>query len=317
MSLKFKKNLDLHGAKAIRQFGIDKFNEECRKIVLRYTKEWERFVERSGRWVDFDRQYRTMDLDYMESIWWVFKSLWDRGLIHQSFKCVAYSWAINTPLSNFEVNLNYKTVQDPAITIRARMYPETRERLGIPNLPDLPINAYVWTTTPWTLPSNMALGVGREIDYSVVVVPGKEIVLIASQCLAEFFPELAQRNGEGEPKKKKEKDEHKDPAEAPRLAGEVTGSTLLGLQYTPFFPYFEAERERNAFRVYHGDFVTAEDGTGIVHQASFGEDDLGLFLANNITIVDPVDEDGNFDSSVPDYAGMFVKDADPQDYCRS
>lgn len=290
-----QKSLELNGSKAIREFGVARFNEECRKIVLRYTKEWERFVERSGRWVDMNRQYRTMDLNYMESIWWVFSQLWKRGLVYEGLKNVAYSWAASTPLSNFEANLNYKMVQDPAVTVRAPLHVDPAQRFGIKNFPDLPVNVYIWTTTPWTLPSNMAMAVRNDINYAFVHNPaGQEIVLVGSGVAKAIFPNLEEAHD----------------TTRPSILFEVKGERLVGLEYTPFFPYFEEYRSQNAFRLYHGDFVTEEEGTGIVHCASFGEEDLGLFLANDVPVIDPVDDDGNFDQRVTDFAGMNIKDAD-------
>ncbi|MCB0322312.1 MAG: isoleucine--tRNA ligase [Bdellovibrionales bacterium] len=302
VEFEIQKKLELYGAKAVREFGIDRFNEECRSIVLRYTKEWEQFVRRSGRWVDFDRQYRTMDLEFMESVWWALKSLWDRGLIYEGFKCVAYSTGINTPLSNFEANLNYKSVQDPAITIRAELHDEARNRLELPAASNLPVYAYVWTTTPWTLPSNMAIAAGEQIRYVAVLVPGKEYAIVAKALARRVFPELPEdahmQNGGAD--------------DAPIVVAEFLGSRLVDLPYTPFFPYFEKERANNAFRIYSGDFVSEEDGTGLVHLASFGEDDLAVFQKHQIPIVDPVDEDGRFDAVVSDFAGQYIKDADPK-----
>jgi len=292
-----QKNLSVHGAKGIREFGIGKFNEECRNIVLRYANEWEKFVERSGRWVDFERQYRTMDLDFMESIWAVFKRLWDRGLIYEGVKCTPYSWAINTPLSNFEANLNYQNVQDPAVTVRVTLLDEAKKKLQIEQHTDLPLNLYIWTTTPWTLPSNMAIAVGKDITYAVVLnAAQKELVVVAKDLAPQLFPAL--------------KEETQD--ESVKIVAEFSGAKLLGLEYKPMFPYFAAEREKKAFRIYPGDFVTAEDGTGLVHLASFGEDDLKVFLEQGITIVDPVDEEGNFTNQVPEFAGMNIKAADPK-----
>ena len=286
VEFEIQKSLDLHGAKAIREFGVAKFNEECRSIVLRYTEEWRKFVDRSGRWVDFDRQYRTMDIDYMESIWWVVNRLWERGLIYEGFKCVPYSPGISTPLSNFEANLNYKSVQDPAVTVRARLDLRKLPNVEIPL--DLPVNAHIWTTTPWTLPSNMAIAVGSEITYCAVLVPGIEIAVVAKSRAAELFSE-------------------------PEIIDEFLGAKLIGTEYKQFFSYFEEERASNAFRIYPGDsFVTDQDGTGLVHMASFGEDDLTVFLANNIKVVDPVDEDGRFDSTVADFQGLNIKQADPK-----
>lgn len=288
VEFEIQKALNLHGSKAIREFGVGRFNEECRKIVLRYTREWRQFVERSGRWVDFEREYRTMDLGYMESIWWAVRSLWDRGLIYEGVKCVPYSWAINTPLSNFETNLNYKTVQDPAITVRFPLRGDIASRFNVET--DKPWSAYVWTTTPWTIPSNMALAVGPDMPYVAVLAPdGNEVVVIAKSRAAEIFPgqELS-------------------------VLGEVIGQQLEGLEYTPPFSYFEEERSRNAFRVYAEPFVTADEGTGIVHCASFGEEDLQVFLKRGIAIIDPVDADGNFTQVAADFAGLNIKAADPK-----
>jgi len=287
VEFEIQKNLDLHGAKAIREYGIGNFNEECRKIVLRYSKEWEKFVKRSGRWVDFERQYRTMDLNYMESIWWVLNKLWQQDLVYEGFKCVPYSTGISTPLSNFEANLNYKNVQDPAITVRAKI--KNADQLGLNSDAYL----YIWTTTPWTLPSNMAIAVGSEIDYCAVKVDdaklGNVLAIVAENRLENYF------------------------GEEPEVVASFKGSKLLGLEYQQFFSYFEEERANNAFRVYPGDeFVTDEDGTGLVHMASFGEDDLTVFQANNIKVVDPVDEDGKFEDVVSDFKGLHIKEADPK-----
>ena len=302
VEFEIQKKLNLYGAKAIGEFGIDKFNEECRSIVQRYTKEWESFVERSGRWVDFDRQYRTMDLQYMESIWWALKSLWDRGLIYEGFKCVPYSSGMNTPLSNFEANLNYKDVQDPAVTIAVLLKGNPLAALGVEfsEVSELKTKVYIWTTTPWTLPSNMALAVGEEISYSVVLLPEKEVVIMAAERLAEYFPELDSELDV----------EDLDADKTPRIIGEVKGKSLLGLEYEPIFPYFADQGEGAAFRIYSGDFVTSDSGTGVVHLASFGEDDLGVFLENDIPVVDPVDDDACFKDEVSDFAGLYVKDAD-------
>ncbi|MCC6933944.1 MAG: isoleucine--tRNA ligase [Deltaproteobacteria bacterium] len=302
VEFEIQKTLDLSGAKEIRQYGVAKFNEECRKIVQRYTKEWESSVERIGRWVDMTRQYKTMDLNYMESIWWVLKSLYERGLVYEGVKCVPYSWAMNTPLSNFEVNLNYKQVQDPAITLRAALRGNVLQHLGLENIStNYPIYAYVWTTTPWTIPSNMALAVNPEINYSLVLNAGdKEIAIVASDLLAVHFPEVA-------PKKNKKSE---DFVQNYHVLAEIKGEKLLGLEYTPFFDFFEADRANNAFRIYKGDFITAEDGTGIVHLASFGEDDLRVFVEHKIPIADPVDENGCFTDKCPEYQGLMVKDAD-------
>lgn len=297
VEFEIQKTLNLHGAKAIRTYGVGRFNEECRKIVLRYTQEWEKFVDRSGRWVDFGRQYRTMDKDFMESVWWAVKALWDRGLIYEGVKSVPYSWAINTPLSNFEANLNYKTVQDPSVTVRAIFKTEARKKLKLEAAPAVPIVAYVWTTTAWTLPSNMAIAVNNDIPYSLVYdAAHKEIAVLAQNRLAEYFPGLVEQS----------EDEHGN-----QRLSEILGAELVGLEYEQFFNYFESSRAQGAFKVYAGDFVTADDGTGLVHLASYGEDDVVVFQKHNIPFADPVDEDGNFTAEVPELMGMNIKAAEP------
>ena len=231
VEFEIQKSLDLHGQKAILEFGIDKFNEECRKIVNRYSAEWREFVVRSGRWVDFEREYRTMDLSYMESIWWVIGELWKKGLIYEGFKCVPYSWAINTPLSNFEANLNYKNIQDPAISVRFSVPREEVDKLAIRLPENYSLSLYAWTTTPWTLPSNMGLAVGEDIDYLVIDSPDdREYAIVARGVLEKYFPELANR-------------------EAPEIIGtgsrvidEIKGRALVGIGYTPLFDYFAEEK---------------------------------------------------------------------------
>ena len=295
VEFEIQKKLGISGAKAIREFGIGKFNEECRKIVLRYTEEWEEFVVRSGRWIDSENPYRTMDLDFMESIWWVFSQLWEKGLVYEGVKCVPYSPAINTPLSNFEANQNYKTVQDPAVTVRVRLDDDSAESLGLPGDPD--VFLYLWTTTPWTLPSNMAVAVGSDLDYVALKTSEKEAAIVALDLAGQFL------------------------AEGEELAdlslAQFRGKKLVGLTYTPFFPFFlgekydESGQHTAAFTVYSGDFVTTEAGTGLVHLAPFGEDDLGVFTEHGVPVIDPLDEDGVFDERVGEFSGLPFKQADP------
>lgn len=278
IEFELQKTLELSGAKAIREFGVDKFNEACREIVLRYSAEWQTFVERSGRWVDFSRQYRTMDKEFMESVWWVLSQLWEKGLVEEGVKCVPYSPAINTTLSNFEANLNYKQVQDPAVVVT---FPILESKsLGLKE----PVSLLAWTTTPWTLPANLAAAVGEKLDYALVSHQGSNYILAKSR-VESIFPETD-------------------------ILGTIPAADLVGLSYEPLFPYFKEARQNNAFKIYAGDFVSDSDGTGVVHLASFGEDDLKVFQQNSIPIIDPVDEDGCFTSDVPDYTGQFVKDAD-------
>ena len=271
-----EKQLKLSGKKEIEDYGIGKFNEACRGIVLRYTSEWETIVKRMGRWVDFRNGYRTMDMKYMESIWWVFRQLWDKGLIYEGYKILPYCARCSTPLSNFEANQGYKEVTDPAITIRFRLKddPET--------------SILAWTTTPWTLPSNMALATGPDIDY-VKVKDGDDKFILAESRLHAYYKADAM----------------------PEILERYKGTDLAGLHYTPLFPYFEDKAAEGAFRVICADYVSTEDGTGIVHIApSFGEDDAIAGAANGVPGVCPIDAECRFTKDVPDYAGRYVKDAD-------
>jgi len=271
-----EKKLGLKTRKDIEAFGIDKFNEACRSIVLRCVSEWERTVERMGRWVDFKNAYITMDLHYMESILWVFRSLWDKKLIYEGAKILPYCPRCATPLSNFEANQGYKEVVDPAITVRFILEED----------PDCSILA--WTTTPWTLPSNMALAVGRNILYVEVEDGGKRYILAKERLPAYYRSE----------------DEY-------TIVRECAGSELEGRVYSPLFPYFVEKKEEGAFRVISADFVSTEGGTGIVHIApAFGEDDAEAGRGNGIPDVCPIDEEGRFLEDVAGYAGRFVKEAD-------
>lgn len=272
-----EQELRISGKRDIEALGVDVFNEKCRGIVLRYTKEWREIVTRMGRWVDFDNDYKTMDLPYMESIWWVFKSLWDKGLIYEGQKILPYCPRCATPLSNFETNQGYAEVKDPAITVRFRL----KDR------PDTSVLA--WTTTPWTLPSNLALAVGAGVAY-VKVRDGAEYFIMARDRLSAYY----RKPGEYE------------------LLEEMPGSQLVGLPYQPLFPYFSEMASQGAFRICAADFVSTEDGTGVVHIApGFGEDDNALGQREHLPVVCPVDEEGRFTADVPDYQGQEVKSADP------
>jgi len=271
-----EQDLDISGKTAIEELGVDVFNEKCRSIVLRYTREWREIVTRMGRWVDFDRDYKTMEPAYMESIWWVFKSLWDKDLIYQGQKILPYCPRCATPLSNFETNQGYCDVTDPAITIRFKVVGED--------------NAYLlaWTTTPWTLPSNMALAVGEDITY--VRVQEKDVAYyLAKDRLGVYYPSP---------------DGYED-------LSEVKGADLVGKTYEPLFQYFAARKNEGAFRVIPADFVSTEDGTGIVHMApGFGEDDYRVGREQGVPGVCPVDAEGRFTSEVSDYTGREVKETD-------
>ena len=272
-----EKQLALNSKREIENFGIDKFNESCRSIVLRYTSEWERVVNRMGRWVDFKNGYRTMDKNYMESIWWVFRQLWDKGLIYEGYKILPYCPRCATPLSNFEANQGYKEVTDPAVTIRFALKDEE--------------NTYIlaWTTTPWTLPSNLALAAGPEIDY-VKVKDGDAFYYIAEARLAAYYGK-----------------------ELPEIVWKGKGTDLKGKCYVPLFDYFTNLEKEGAFHVICADYVSTGDGTGIVHIApGFGEDDAAACKAAGMMAeVCPIDDECKFTSEVPDYAGRQVKSVDP------
>ena len=272
-----EKELKISGKKEIEDYGIAKFNENCRKIVLRYTSEWRKTVTRMGRWVDFDNDYKTMNPDYMESIWWVVKQLWDKGLIYEGFYILPYCPRCSTVLSNHELNLGgYQEDTDPAITIKFKVKGED--------------NSYflAWTTTPWTLPSNQALAVNPDIDY-VKVKDGAECYIMAQARLAAYY--------------KKETDYE--------VLWTKKGSELVGMAYEPLFNYFASIEEKGAFRVFPAAYVTTEDGTGIVHTASgFGEDDNNTLKGTGIPVICPVDAECKFTADVPDYQGRFVKDCD-------
>lgn len=275
-----EKDFNLSGAPSIEAFGIANFNEECRKIVLRYTREWQDKVERMGRFVDFSKTWKTMDLTFMESVWWVFKQLYDKGLVYEGFKVMPFSAKLGTPLSNFEASENYQEVDDPSIVI------------SLPLVDDSNTSLLVWTTTPWTLISNMAATVGAAIDYATVehLESGKRY-LLAQESIARWFPDSSLIH----------------------VVGVCKGSELVGRRYEPPFAYFAHLVEEGAFRIIADEFVSTEDGTGIVHTApAFGEVDFYAAKKAGIPLVCPVDNNGHFTSEIPEYAGKFVKDADKE-----
>ena len=270
-----EKQLGISGHPEVTEFGIEKFNDYCRTSVLRYTSEWERYVNRQARWVDFENDYKTLDLPYMESVMWAFKTLHDKGLIYEGFRVLAYCWRCETPLSNTETRMDdvYRDRQDPALTVKFSL--ATGEKI------------LAWTTTPWTLPSNLALAVNPEIDYAVVELNGEKLIL-AEARLASYERELG---------------------EAVRV-GTLRGSELIGRTYTPLFDYFSDTP--SAFQVLGAEFVTTEDGTGVVHMApGFGEDDQIACLAAGIETICPMDSHGCYTAEVSDWAGIHVFEANP------
>ena len=269
--------LGLKTKNEILDLGIERFNQACRESVLRYTQDWQDYVTRQARWVDFDHDYKTLEPDYMESVLWAFKSLYDKGLVYEGMRVLPYCWSDETPLSSHELRMDeevYQNRQDPAVTVGLRL--ETGEL------------ALIWTTTPWTLPSNLALAVNPDVDYVVVEQSG-ERYLLAESRLAAYARELGEDATE-------------------RVISRHKGSELLGRHYVPPFSYFLGHT--NAHQVLAGDFVTTDEGTGIVHMApAFGEDDKIIGDAAGIVAVVPVDAAGKFTAEVHDYEGMHVFDA--------
>ena len=270
--------LALHTVRDINEYGVDRFNEACRAGVLTYTREWRKTVSRMGRWVDFDNEYKTMDMTFMESVWWVFKQCFDKGLIYQGYRIQPYSPALATSLSNFEVNQGYKDRQDPSVTLSfplERLHGEMEDE-----------SILVWTTTPWTLPSNMAIAMNPEMMYSLVRHEGK-LYWIAEARRAAYFQE-----GKHE------------------VVGSRKGIAFTDRRYKPLFQYMPYMTEKQ-YTILMADFVTAEDGAGSVHIApSFGEEDFQLGKKEGLGLFDPLDAEGKFTKLVPDWEGIGAKDAD-------
>ena len=272
-----EKFLGISGRAAISEFGIGKFNETCKQRVLMYTNEWQQTVTRQARWVAFDNDYKTMDLPYMESIIWAFKELYKKGLMYEGVRILPYSWAAETPVSNFETRMDncYREREDPSVTIMFTLKTNDGEK---------PTKVLAWTTTPWTLPSNLALCVRDDIDYDVYEEDGTRYIL-ASALAGKYKRELANA----------------------QKIETIKGADLVGRKYEPLFDYFKDTP--NAFRIIHADYVSTEDGTGIVHIApAFGEDDMNACRPYGIPVICPVDSKGCFTKAVPDYEGMQVFD---------
>ncbi|WP_045743418.1 isoleucine--tRNA ligase [Actinoplanes rectilineatus] len=270
-----EKQLGITTKAQIVELGIDKFNEACRTSVLAYTKDWEGYVTRQARWVDFENDYKTLDPSYMESVMWAFKTLHEKGLVYEGFRVLAYCFRCETPLSNTETRMDdvYRDRTDPALTVLFRL--STGEDIA------------VWTTTPWTLPSNLALAVGPDIEYALLEKDGHRLFVGAGRVGA-YAKEL----------------------EGYEQTGTVLGRELVGRRYTPLFDYLVEPAGENAFQVLGADFVTTEDGTGVVHMApAFGEDDQNACNEAGIPTVVTVDERTRFTSLVPDYQGLQVFEA--------
>ena len=280
------KTLGITGPADVEKMGVEAYNNECRKIVMRYASEWKTIVRRMGRWIDFENDYKTLYPSFMETVWWVFRQLFDKGLVYRGVKVMPYSTSCSTPLSNFESGQNYKEVTDPAVIVSMPLDDEPETSI------------IVWTTTPWTLPSNLAVCVHPNLDYVKVKdnSTGNTYIMMEARLSALF---------------KKPQDY--------TINDKFKGSTLKDKTYKPLFPYFESwKKERGAFRILNDTYVTEESGTGAVHQAPyFGEDDYRVCLAAGIIkkdgpMVCPVDASGKFTSEVTDFTGKFVKDADKE-----
>ncbi|HYF10364.1 MAG TPA: class I tRNA ligase family protein, partial [Candidatus Paceibacterota bacterium] len=282
--------LGIKTKKDIEELGVATFVEKARSAVLRYAEDWKRIIPRLGRFVDMEDDYRTMDSTYTESVWWAFKTLYDKDLIYKNFKSMHLCPRCGTTLSNFEVNQGYKDITDLSVTIKFHLKPG--QKFGKYETKD---TAYLlaWTTTPWTLPGNVALAVNTDFSYTALRVAGvQELYILASDRVAEVF---------------KEKD-------VEIVHDDIKGEDLVGLEYTPLFDYYVNENldnKENAWKVYAAPYVTLEDGTGIVHLApAFGAEDMLLARQHKIPLIHHVGMDGKFTDKVRDFAGLEVKPKD-------
>ena len=283
VEMEVQKLLGVSGPREIEELGVATFNEAARELVNNTATDWYDITRRIGRWVDFEDDYKTMDVGFMESVWWGFKQLWDRGLIYKAFKVLPYSWGATTSLSNFEVNLGgYRDVEDPSITLRLAVT-DGNEHAAVGDY------LLVWTTTPWTLPGNLGVAVGTDIEYARVL-DGTDHYWIARERIEAVWPD-----------------------ETPEIVATATGAELLGVGYEPPFPHFIDEYANGAFRVIPMNEVTTEDGSGLVHTApAYGEADFLAFREAGIDVlVDPIDLEARFTDDVPEVAGLHVKAADP------
>jgi isoleucyl-tRNA synthetase len=275
-----ERKLGISGKKDIERIGIAKFNETCRSVVLEFVSEWRKTVRRIARWVDFDHSYKTMDRDFMESVWWGFKQTYDKGLIYEGRRVLLYCPRCETPISNFEVAMDnsYKDVTEESATVKFKVKGQD--------------NTYIlaWTTTPWTLPGNVALAVGKDLDYVVFKYEDSEDQYIAS---LDYF----KKGGNGPVK---------------LLVKSFKGSDLIGWEYEPLYSVDEVAASDKSFKVYAADFVTTEDGTGVVHTAVvYGEDDYALGLKEGLPVVPLLDEKGIFNEKAPRFIqGQYFKQAE-------
>ncbi|MCQ2795666.1 MAG: isoleucine--tRNA ligase, partial [Bacilli bacterium] len=283
------KKLGIKTKKDLMKLGIDNYNAECRKIIMTYAEDWKYYTERFGRWIDFENDYRTMYPSFMETCWWIFKQIYEKGRVYRKCKVMPFSCATNTVLSNFEAGENYKNTEDPSIVITFPLLSDNKRKI------------LAWTTTPWTLPSNLFLTVNPKVTYVEIKTKVKDeevFYILAESRLEEVLKMIKIKEGEYE------------------IVDKKLGEQLAGLEYVPLFNYFyDQYKPRGCFKVYNADYVTTEDGTGVVHNApGFGEDDYSVGcqykLVDPEDPVCPMDEDGCFTEDVPDYKGMYFKSTD-------
>jgi isoleucyl-tRNA synthetase len=284
-----ERKLGISGKKQIEEIGIKKFNETCRSMVLQYVSEWRQMIRRIARWVDFDDSYKTLDADFMESVWWGFKQMFDKDLVYEGRKVLLYCPRCETPLSNFEVAMDnsYKDVTEESVFVKFHL--KADQKFGDYVTKN---TAYVlaWTTTPWTLPGNVALAVGENILYTALRIKGTEgLYLVANELVQKVF--IGQ--------------------EIEVVHDDIKGKDLLGLEYEPLFDV-PAMRSEKSYKVYPADFVTTEDGTGIVHTAVvYGEDDYALGVKVGLPVVPMLDGRGLFNDKAPEFLrGQYFKKAD-------
>lgn len=288
---------NISGQIAIQEYGIAKFNNACQKSVMKYASDWEYYVTRQGRFVDFKNSYKTMDIKYMESVLWAFKKLYDKGLIYEDLRVVPYSWSCQTPLSNFETRMDnsYRQKESKAVTVKFELLEIPQKIKQLINNPQNKVFILAWTTTPWTLPSNLALAVNRDIEYQIINLENETIIISKICAKSNKFKEitaLVEQNQNDN--------------------NIIYGQDLLNCKYKPLFPYLQNNEKviesKNCYSILHGDFVTTEEGTGIVHIApGFGEDDQILAKSNNIPTICPVDEGGKFSNEIFDIENLSLK----------
>ncbi|MEO8529135.1 MAG: isoleucine--tRNA ligase, partial [Pseudolysinimonas sp.] len=292
--LEAMRQLGITEKQQIEEMGIAAFNAAAKKSVLTYTDEWEQYVTRQARWVDFENDYKTLDVTFMESVVWAFKTLYDKGLAYEGYRVLPYCWRDQTPLSNHELRMDddvYKMRQDQSVTVTFPLVGEKAEALGL-----TAVQALAWTTTPWTLPTNAALAVGPDISYALVEGPEGQQYLLAADTIGAYLKELGA--------------ESRDDVVVTRT---LLGSELAGIQYARLWDYFaDAPGMEQAWQILVADYVATGEGTGIVHQApAYGEDDQVTAAAAGIPVILSVDDAGRFLPIVDDFVGVHVFEANP------